>query len=728
MKNAAALLLALALPLRAISSERAAVPALPPPLPDWAESVRTNAAAASEADFRDRSLLPLLRAETLDRFEPPPAWSAARAAEARAYVENELRLAWEGPARMTDRPGPEWGRAYDFTVREGSRDPFLVWMSVVGQHKWHWDDKARAQLSALEDDLAALPPASEPFRRLLAAHARQLLDPEEDHARALCAAAVRWAESHAAHPERSEAVLRVLAQFVDTGNSALVPAFLHSSADPWIAFALGGDAALARAREAPAPQARDEALDLAAASYRRAWELHPEFPQGAAGMAIISGLRRDREGLRLWFARAAEARFDLVRLHLDGGLRFADPSSQRAHEDACLALAADKPGTMLPLCGMASVIRELNAGGATAAALLSDAGRLARVETALESVARSPDATRSFRWAAAELVAVLRERRGDVDGALQACDAALDPVADGFLQARVAGTAATNMRLGGISGPNREIVRPLVARFEAGDFDGVLDFWRSAWRRCVNATRNERRFLSDLSHRAFLHARFGRGESRFVGILLEGEFCEWFGHLGKDGTGWKLEDAPDGGAAVATGGEAVRAIEFRHPLPAEIEIETAFEVLPGEEGDVFFALRFLPADGLWGVLRGSQPSLSFRSDGSEGLAVRLGPSGEPEADKGCRAGLLAERTVPLPAGAGDAPRRIRLRAVFGDGRVALHLGDDPEPVLSEACSAFGPDAMPNGGKLVFFGRGVRFRGFSFRKPSPPPPEKGGAVP
>ena len=723
MKNAALLLLVLALLPCTASSERPAAPQ-----PDWAEYVRTNIAAASEADFRDRALLPLLRAETLDRFEPPASWSAALAAEARAYVEDELRFAWEGPARMTDRPNEEWGRAYDFTVKEGSRDPFLAWMSVVGQHKWHWDDKARAQLAALEADLAALPPETEPFRRLLAAHARQLLDPAENHARALCAAAVRWAESHAAHPDRSEAVLRILAQFVDTGNPALVPALLRSSADPWIAFALGGDAAVARAREAYAPQARDEALDLAAASYRRAWELHPEFPQGAAGMAVVCGLRRDREGLRLWFARAAEARFDLVRLHLDCGLYFADPASRRAHEDVCLELAGERPGTMLPLCGMAAVIRELNAGGDVAAALLSDLDRLARVEAGLESVARSADATRSLRWAAAELVAVLRERRGDVDGALRACDAALDPVADGFLPARVAGTFAANVHLGGVSGPNRNLVLPVLERFDRGDFEGVLGGWEEVWRHCIGATRNERRFFADLAVRSFLRARFDHGEARFVGVFEKGVFCDWFGYGTTRGNGWKLENATDGGTAVAPGSGPIRAIECSHSLPAVVEIDTEFEVLPGEDDHALFALRFLPADGFVGRLRGTQPPLSLSPLTTGNLAVRLGSSGEPEVDKGCRAGLLAERIVPSPQGPPDAPRRIRLRAVFGDGRVALHLGDDPEPVLSEACSAFGPDAMPNGGKLVFFGRGVRFRGFSFRKPSPPPPEKGGAVP
>ena len=688
------------------------------PLPDWAENVRTNASAASEADFRDRSLLPLLRAETLDRFDPPASWSAELADEARAYVEDELRLAWEGPARMTDRPGPEWGRAYDFTVKEGSRDPFLAWMSVVGQHKWHWDDKARSQLSELEAGLAALPPESEPFRRLLAAHARQLLDPSEDHARALCAAAVRWAESHAARPDRSEAVLRILAQFVDTGNPALVPALLRSSADPWIAFALGGDAAFARARGASTSEARDAALDLAASSYRRAWELHPEFPQGAAGMALVCGIRGDREGLRRWFARVAEARFDLVRLHLDCGLLIGDPDALRAHENVCLALAGERPGTMLPLCGMSAVIRELNAGGAVADELLSDSDRLARVEAGLESVARSGTATRCFRWAAAELVAVLRERRGDIDGSIRAAGLASNPLSDGLLPRRLGGSLATGMRLMGSTGPNAAVIRTVRNLMLRGKEEEALARIGILRKESRTLTRSERGLLEELSVQAFLSSRFDAGESCFIGLFANGAFVDWFAYTGTDGKGWKIENVSDDGSASASGAEAVRTIEFRHSIPAEVEIETDFEVLPGEGNHALLALRLLPFDGYFGRIRGSQPPLSIRFVEGNRLLVRFGPSGEGEIDKGLRGDPPVERFVsyPRPEDTG-APRRIRLRAVFDDGRIELHLGNDPEPVLSESCSAFGPDAMPNGGKLVFFGRGVRFGGFSFRKPS-----------
>ena len=242
-------------------------------------------------------------------------------------------------------------------------------------------------------------------------------------------------------------------------------------------------------------------------------------------------------------------------------------------------------------------------------------------------------------------------------------------------------------------------------------------------RPCERGQRERKRAV-----RSFLRARFDHGEARFVGVFEKGVFCDWFGYGTTRGNGWKLENATDGGTAVAPGSGPIRAIECSHSLPAVVEIDTEFEVLPGEDDHALFALRFLPADGFVGRLRGTQPPLSLSPLTTGSLAVRLGSSGEPEVDKGCRAGLLAERIVPSPQGPPDAPRRIRLRAVFGDGHVALYLGTAPDPVLSEPCSAFGPDAMPNGGKLLFFGRGVRFRGFSFRKPSPPPPEKGGAVP
>ena len=566
MKNAALLLLVLALLPCTASSERPAAPQ-----PDWAENVRTNAAAASEADFRDRSLLPLLRAETLDRFEPPASWSAALAAEARAYVEDELRLAWEGPARMTDRPGPEWGRAYDFTVREGSRDPFLAWMSVVGQHKWHWDDKARAQLAALEAGLAALPPESEPFRRLLAAHARQLLDPSEDHARALCAAAVRWAESHAARPDRSEAVLRILAQFVDTGNPALVPALLRSSADPWLAFALGGDAAFARARGASTPEARNEALGLAASSYRRAWELHPEFPQGAAGMALVCGIRRDREGLRIWFGRGAEARFDFIPLH-DRYIVFLRPSwggslgELRAHADACLDLG--RPESMLPWCAAMARIVELETSGTDPAAFFVDEGPDSRLERALAAFLDRETGTDDSLSESAEFLACLRWTRGDTAGAEESVSRSRNNRHRRILQEGFPGAFVILETLFGLTGPNASFVHPLWQRLRDGDAEGFLRAEAAAKPSGrPSLARVEASLLARASIQAFLVTGFPRGESRRIPIFDRGYFLGWFDY----GVGWRPSDDGHGGFVIPTGSLEPGCLEFAQSLPLPIE-------------------------------------------------------------------------------------------------------------------------------------------------------------
>ena len=692
------------------------------PLPDWAENVRTNASAASEADFRDRSLLPLLRAETLDRFDPPASWSAELADEARAYVEDELRLAWEGPARMTDRPGPEWGHAYDFTVKEGSRDPFLAWMSVVGQHKWHWDDKARAQLSELEAGLAALPPESEPFRRLLAAHARQLLDPSEDHARALCAAAVRWAESHAAHPDRSEAVLRILAQFVDTANPALVPALLRSSADPWIAFALGGDAAFARARTSVSPEGRAASLALAASSYRRAWELHPDFPQGAAGMALVCGIRRDREGLRLWFGRGAEARFDFIPLH-DRYIVFLRPSwggspgELRAHADACLDLG--RPESMLPWCAAMARIVELETSGTEPAAFFMEDGPDSRLERALAAFLDRGTGTDDSVSESAEFLACLRWTRGDLPGAEDAFSRSRNNRYRRMLNEGFSGAFGILEALSGLTGPNATLVRSRWRQFKDGGANATISGAPDGALGLPDLSEAEAALLFRISLQSFLRDGFRSGESRRVTIFDRGFFLGWFDY----GAGWQPSDDGRGGSVFPTGSCEPGCLEFAQALPLPIELEIFAERDPSADDKPFFAIRVLPADGLVHSLRGISPPVSVRWKDNGKSEVRLGSSDEPFADAGWTGGVVASSQVSVPLGAGDSSssngtlNHLPVRIVFAADRVSVFLDGSAAPVLSAPCGSFTPDAFPDGAKLVFFGRGVRFRGFSFRKPS-----------
>ena len=730
MKNAERLLLTIAHPLRSLLARRSCGRI---PRTDEAEPLRLAAAGGREADFRDRSLLPLLRAETLDRFEPPASWPAALGDEARAYVEEEIALAWEGPARMADRPNEAWGRAYDFTIREGSRDPFLAWMSVVGQHRWHWDGRARAQLSELESDLAALPPESEPFRRLLAAHARQLLDPSPDHARALCAAAVRWAESHAARPDRSEAVLRVLAQFVDTDDSALVPAFLRSSADPWIGFALGGDAALARAGAASSPEARAAALDLAGSAFLRAWELHPGFPQGAAGMLAVCGLRGEREDLRLWFARGAEARFDYVRLH-DLFVCFLRPvhggsaGELRAHAEACLA--PGRTDSMLPWCAAMARIVELETSGADPAAFFAEEGPDSRLERALASFLDRGAGTDDALSESAEFLACLRWTRGDAAGAEEAASRSRNARYRRILQEGFPGAFEILETLFGLTGPDAAFVRPLWEQFRDGGAEGFLRAGAATEAQRPALSRAGASLLARTSLRAFLATGFPCGESRRVPIFDRGFFLGWFDY----GAGWQPSDDGRGGFVFPTGSREPGCLEFAQALPLPLELEAFAERDPRASGEPFLAVRVLPADGLQHNLRGRTPPVSVRWKDGGAAAVRLGSSEEPYADAGWTGGVVASSTAAVPPCAGEArstdgpPDGLPVRIVLSADRVSVFPGGSAAPALSVPCGAFSPDAFPRGAKIVFFGRAVRFRCFSFRRSAPPLPGEGGTAP
>ena len=72
---------------------------------------------------------------------------------------------------------------------------------------------------------------------------------------------------------------------------------------------------------------------------------------------------------------------------------------------------------------------------------------------------------------------------------------------------------------------------------------------------------------------------------------------------------------------------------------------------------------------------------------------------------------------PLPEGADPAaPREVALRAVFRPDRVEAFVGDAPAPALVFATDRYAPAAFPDGAKLLFFGKGASFHGFTFRKP------------
>ena len=717
----------------------AAEPPLPPPF-DWASAVRTNRTLVREADFRDRELLPLLREEALEPLVSGPDRDAPWLEEARGYVERELERAWLGPARLTDRPNPDWGRAYDFTIREGSRDPFLTWMSVVGQKKWHWDDKARAQLAEMEEALAARPADEAPFARLLAAHARQWVDPSSQHARALCAAAVRWAESHAARPERSEAVLRVLEQFVDARSDRLVAALFDSGADPWIGLVLAGRVSLARRDESSSAAERRTHLENAGLAFRRAWELHPEFPQGAFGMmeteARWCGRRESRDA---WFRAALAARFDSPELpgrsarwlawNDEGGP--ASLRALRAHAEACLGAGRDD--SMLPWCGLLGLLHELAESGRRPAEFFADDALVRTVASAAAALASAGTAAKpAARGGAASLLACIHASRGNLLAAL-AADAGAAGVGT-EIQRCFPGGFHLQCLLTACAESHARRVLPLARRLLAGDaagcYDGAEAILRGPGARSLDQVTAHA--LEHLSMRGFLATRFDRGEERFVGVLRARNFCSWFNYNSLlPGEGWRLSMDPDPeGTLTALVPGAPRPLEFIEAVPLPLEVSATVALQPDAGRRNLFAVRLDKADGLFGRFADDgRPALSFHLGEDGRLAVRYwAPREEGGVWFGAEDASAAVDLPPLPEGADPAaPREVALRAVFRPDRVEAFVGDAPAPALVFATDRYAPAAFPDGAKLLFFGKGASFHGFTFRKPHAESAEPGSPV-
>ena len=741
----------------------AATGAEPPPQhAEWVASVATDSAAISEAEFRDGYLMPLLREEALEPLLAGPDADAPWIDEATDYVERELLLAWEGPGRMPSRPHADWGRAYDFTVKEGSRDPLLTWMSVLGQKKWHWDDKARAQLAGLEEALASLPADEAAFPRLLAAHARQTLDPAPEHRVALCGAAVRWAESHAGRPERSEAVLRVLEQFVDVEEPSFVSALLESEADPWIGLVAAGRSSFAlhfRDRDA---EARERHIDDAEAAWGRAWELHPEMPQGAEGMMRVASHRRDRAGIAAWFREGVAARYDSPSLH-DRYVAFLRPAYGgsiealfghardcfKASDPGCFpgAAARERARSMLPYGGVLALLAALDASGGKPAAFFPP-GDAAEIDAALrpmlgEDPAIGPSGAKDLvRFESAWFLAAVHWVLGDEEGALRAYETVRN--LPGWycrrMQESFPGAYDIGIALSSLAGPDADLVRALRRSFRDGDFDGVVARCEEALAPRPGLDRSEMIFLEKLSVRAFLAAGFSRGETRRVPITPHGAFSGWYDY----GNGWQPEIDDDGGYVWYTGRGPCGELEFGSPLPLPLEIETAFEPSADPATNVLFAVRVFPSDLLFSDHAGPTPALSVRLEGGT-LRVRLGPAGEPHLDWGIdKATPVFETNAVLSAvlhaeGAEDKPHaesaegaesdigarsssaptpaRVPLRIVFLEDRVRCYLGNADTPALDAPCAAFAPAAFPDGAKLVFYGARCRFFGFSFRNPA-----------
>ena len=682
--------------------EAAPAPALPPAAPGewpglddeaalaaWSESVRTNKTLFTSARFRDEMLLPLLRREALEPLLAGPDTNKPWFAEARAYAEDALHRCWF--LSMTDRPGPHWGRAYDFTVREGSSDPFLMWMSVYGQHIWHWDDKARPQLDELER--RASDPDGTPFQRFLAAHARQAVDPSDAHLAALRAAAAAWAASRP--PSESRAVQQILAQFLDAKAPAFRAALAAAGADPWIALVFEGSAELDRRTAA--------GTDKAAEALEKAHALHPDFPEAALLLITVALRHGSAPEADLWFRRALAAQID-HRTAWAAYCRFNHPCTlgtpDRLVRLAEAALATKRDDIGLPLeyaRAMAAVRHDTDAPDE---AFWRDPDVAAKMEAALDPQIANPDLHAYARALAADLLAGVRLLNGDLDGALEAFGRAPVPVWSDDANLAFSDFGRISTILAGLTGPNKERVLPLYRKYAAGDWAACAAEADAVWDNCEDITPFEANLLATAAAEAWVHTGYEAGEPRYFGVLRKRQFSDWRNYS----SGLALEEGTDDGSGHTRDGNP-QWLRLDHAVPAELSASGRFE--PWGAPDVPHVL---------GVQLGSR--LHCRD-----AATRLVAFVREKERVG--AAIVAD-TASWDAATPVEPavwRRlpegwpVRWRVVSAAGRLLVFLGDEERPVLDAPLAAAGAAAPPAGPFCLWFGhRNARFFGVTLRKP------------
>ena len=691
----------------------------------WSESVRTNENLFTSARFRDERLLPLLRREALEPLLSGPDKDAEWIGEAKQYVERELWFAWFD--NLTNRPNPDWGRAYDFTVKMGSKDPFLSWMSVVGQHKWHWDDGARKQLAGMEEAAAA---SGTPFQRLLAAHARNVLDPSDERAAALRAAAVAWAESCAGRPEETRAVYKVLAQFLEVKDEALREALAASGADPWLALVIEGRLEIDRGWDDRgsgwASTVTEEGwkgfgshLEKAKAALEKAWALHPEFPEAAKHMITVAGGGCAGADEDQWFGRALAAQIDdresWIAYRWFNYPRWGG-SHARLRRLAEAALATDRHDAPVafwygPL--LASICEDSEADDH---AFFAEPGVAEAMEKALAPQLGNDGADRWTRLEASGLLGPLRYRRGDFAGAIEA-NRARRGLTSHFSRVAMKDWLETITVLDGLSGPNGERIAPLYKKYADKDWAACAAEADAVWDACRGLEHEEAGLLATIAAEAWVETGFAAGEPRFFGMLRKRQFCDWLNY----GSGFTLEEKSDDGAGLSRDGEP-QWLELQYAVPSSLEAAGAFE--PWGEADAPHMLLVRLGASRHRFDGPVSPSAVFvREKGRAGVffAPAAFDDGTDLAAKALKEGAAADpgHVVwrDLPEG-----EPLRWRVVFAAGGVLAFLGDDAEPAAAlggwadDDGDPVTVDEIPGRAALWFGHRNVRFLGVTVRKP------------
>lgn len=310
---------------------------------DWAKAVHDDPDIRTWARFNREVLRPFLEREIVDRFKQGPDASNPKLAKFPEAVGRVLDGLWEktGRGHATFLDNLRWQVSRDMGMKPRDLralplvDPTLRVIVALQQEK----KDALATLDRLDAELGD--EASVP--RFLSAWTRAMKN-QKSHsdetihspdATNLTQAAVALFEKYAAEPEITRAIHYLLtpivaeshqdcnsefAGFWDADRANLVRQLEASKADPWIAAVVRADLEADRGWDAGGHmRPRDKEVwetkvrphwVKARELYSKAWQMHPELPEGPTGAMICEWKLGNVRATDLWMGHVYQAEID----------------------------------------------------------------------------------------------------------------------------------------------------------------------------------------------------------------------------------------------------------------------------------------------------------------------------------------------------------------------------------------------------------------------------------
>ena len=347
---------------------------------DWAKSVHDDPNLRTWARFNREVLRPFLEREIVDRFKNGPDAANPKLAKFPEAVGKVLDGLWEKTGRrhgiFLDTLRWQVTREIDMKPRDlralSLADPTLRVIVALQQEK----KDALATLDRLDADLgdeASVPRFFSAWTRAIKnqkSHSDTTIHSPD--ATNLTQAAVALLEKYAAEPEVTRAIHYLLAPIVaeshqdcnsefagfwDADRAYLADRLDASKADPWIATVVRADLEADRGwdtgghmrpkdKEVWETKARPHWVK-ARELYSKAWQVHPELPEGPTGAMICEWKLGNVRATDLWMGHVYQAEIDnpqtyrLMRGEMIGGFGVGKASLLETYK------ACDRPDTML---------------------------------------------------------------------------------------------------------------------------------------------------------------------------------------------------------------------------------------------------------------------------------------------------------------------------------------------------------------------------------------------